>query len=67
MRRGGKRATASLSFPRYQQLDCVRKLVERRTGARNGAALPDSTLSGKRQDLHHRMACPPTVHPSRCG
>ena len=37
----------------------------RRTRARNRAALSDSALCGKRQDLHHRMARPSTLYPAR--
>ena len=63
--KGRKTGKRFLIFPRYQQLDCVRKLVDRRARARRRAALPDPALGRQRQELHHRLARPPALDAPR--
>ena len=65
--KGQKTGKRFLIFPRYQQLDCVRKLVADARQQGTGQRYLIQHSAGKRQDLYHRMACPPTVHASRCG
>ena len=57
--KGRKTGKRFLIFPRYQQLDCVRKLVADARASGRGAALPDPALGRQRQELHHRLARPP--------
>ena len=57
-RRTGKRF---LIFPRYQQLDCVRRLVQARAQPRPRRALPDPAFGRQRQELHDRLARPPAL------
>ena len=63
--RGRKTGARFLIFPRYQQLDCVRRLVGPRAQPRPRPALPDSALGRQRQELHHRLARPPAVRAAR--
>ena len=64
-RKGKENGQALPDLPPLPAARLCTQTGSRRTRARNGPALPDTTLRGKRQDLHHRMACPPTVHPPR--
>ena len=57
--KGRKTGKRFLIFPRYQQLDCVRKLVADARAHGRRAALPDPALGRQRQELHHRLARPP--------
>ena len=63
--KGRKTGKRFLIFPRYQQLDCVRRLVDRRARGRRGAAVPDPALGRQRQELHHRLARPPARDAAR--
>ena len=63
--KGRKTGKRFLIFPRYQQLDCVRKLVADARSAGRGAALPDPALGRQRQELHHRLARPPARDAAR--
>jgi len=57
--------TVTMIFPRYHQLDCVRKMVEstRRNGP--GKKLPDATFGGIRKVEFDRLAGSPPVVASR--
>ena len=50
-------------FPRYHQLDVVRKLLADAARARRGQALPDPALGGQRQVELHRLARAPAHRP----
>ena len=52
-------------FPRYHQLDVVRKLLADAAAARRGPALPDPALGGQRQVELHRLAGAPADRPRR--
>ena len=66
-RREGRRRPARRSstqiFPRYHQLDVVRKLLADGAAARRRAALPDPALGRQRQVQLHRLAGPPADRP----
>ncbi len=63
--KGRKTGKRFLIFPRYQQLDAVRKLVADARAQGRGAALPDPALGRQRQELHHRLARAPALHTAR--
>ena len=63
--RGRKTGRRYLIFPRYQQLDCVRRLGAPRAQPRHRRALPDPALGRQRQELHHRLAGPPALGAAR--
>ena len=63
--KGRKTGRRFLIFPRYQQLDCVRKLVADARASGAGQRYLDPTLGRQRQELHHRLARPPAQHPAR--
>ena len=63
--KGRKTGKRFLIFPRYQQLDCVRRLVADARAMRRGPALPDPALGRQRQELHHRLAGPPALDAPR--
>ncbi len=56
-KRTGRKRREEQIFPRYHQLDVVRKLLA--VGARGGAALPDPALGGQRQEQLDRLAGAP--------
>ncbi len=62
---GKKTGERFLIFPRYQQLDAVRRLVADARAARRGAALSDPAFGRQRQELHHRLAGPPAFDAPR--
>ncbi len=65
---GGRNVTTeSMIFPRYHQLDAVRRLVAAAKPARGGAELPRPALGRERQEQHHRLAGPPALQPPRGG
>jgi type I restriction enzyme R subunit len=51
-------------FPRYHQLDAVRKLVQAARRGR-GQELPRPALGGLGQEQQHRVARPPPLEPAR--
>ena len=53
---GRKTGKSFLIFPRYQQLDCVRRLIADARVQEHRAALSNPTLGGKRQEQHDRLA-----------
>ena len=65
--KGRKTGKRFLIFPRYQQLDCVRKLVADARAHGRRAALPDPALGRQRQELHHRLARAPALDAARRG
>ena len=62
--KGSKTGERCLIFPRYQQLDCVRRLVADARASGRGAALPDPALGRQRQEQHHRLAGAPALRRS---
>ena len=63
--KGRKTGKRLLIFPRYQQLDCVRKLVADARAQRHGAGLPHPALGRQRQELYHRLARAPALDAAR--
>ena len=62
---GGKTVKReTMIFPRYHQLDCVRKLRGRRARGRRRPQLPDPALGRQRQEQLHRLARPPPREPA---
>ena len=56
---GKKVKNETMIFPRYHQLDAVRKLVADARARRRRAQLPGPALGRQRQEQHHRLAGPP--------
>jgi type I restriction enzyme R subunit len=63
--KGRKTGKRFLIYPRYQQLDCVRRLVAD-ARARRRAAVSHPAFGRERQELHHRLARPPAFDVARC-
>ena len=61
-RRCGRR---TMIFPRYHQLDSVRKLGSARQGREGREQLPDHALGRQRQEQLHRLAGAPALQPAR--
>ena len=55
----------AMIFPRYHQLDAVRRLVDARASARLRAQLSDPALGWLRQIQLDRVAGAPAVQPAR--
>ena len=62
---GKKVRKETIIFPRYHQLDAVRKLLAAARTDGPGQQLPDPALGRQRQEQHHRMAGPPAREPAR--
>ena len=63
--KGRKTGKRFLIFPRYQQLDAVRRLVAHARMLGHRTALPDPALRRQRQELHHRLAGSPAFDLAR--
>ena len=65
--KGGQRHVTkeAVIFPRYHQLDAVRRLVAAARGERARAQLPDPALGGQRQDQQHLVALASAGEPAR--
>ena len=63
--KGRKTGKRFLIFPRYQQLDAVRRLVAHARASGRRAALPDPALGRERQEQHHRLARAPALDAAR--
>ena len=55
----------TMIFPRYHQLDAVRKIVAAARGEGAGPQLPDPALGRQRQDQQHLLALAPAGQPAR--
>ncbi len=65
--KGGQRRITreTMIFPRYHQLDAVRKIVAAARGEGPGQQLPDPALGRQRQDQQHLLALAPAGEPAR--
>ncbi len=64
--KGNKTGERSLLFPRYHQLDAVRRLVADALERGVGQLLPGPAQRRERQEQHHRLAGAPVFRAPRC-